>query len=216
MSVHAHHVKTPETLARCAGGLGLVFDPSPEFRWDYAPHLRPGEADPTPPGDQVGVYRTDPYGPMCGYNRTPAVIGVFAQPDGSHVLAWDDFKDGWGLGSRIGPGGCHLKVAIALEATAVVAERLGLERQLLVDGSGTCRVRLRQPEDPSAMQKNPTVVVEIDPTGNVKTEVEGATGAGCEALTRGIEEALGTVTHHEKKAEYYKPVQQQVKVGQSG
>lgn len=215
MSVHTHRVNNPEALARCAGGLGLAFDPSPEFRWDYSPHLRPGEADPTPPGEQVGVYRPDPYGPLCGFNRTPAVVGVFAQGDGTHVLAWDDFKDGWGLGSRIGPGGRHLKVAIALAECELAADRLGLGRKLSADADGRCRVALfRKTEDPD-MQKQPEVVIDIDPTGKVKIEVNGAAGTSCENLTRGIEQALGSVESHELKPEYYKPVQQQQRVGQT-
>lgn len=216
MSVHTLRITNPEAAARSAGGLRLVFDPSPDRRWDYSPHLRPGEADPTPPGTQIGVYRPEPYEPMCGFNRPPAVVGVFAQGDGTQVLAWDDFKDGWGLGSRIGPEGSHLKVAIALAGTELAAERLGLERSLAVADDGSCRVTLRRTTGDGDMQKQPEVVIDIDRTGGVKIEVNGAQGAGCEALTRDLERALGTVEKHELKPEYYKAQQQTVKVGQSG
>lgn len=215
MSVQTHRITNPEPLVHCAAGLGLAFDSSPERRWDYSPHLRPGEVDPTPPGRQTGVFRPEPYIPLCGFNRLPATVGVFAQEDGTYVLAWDDFKDGWGLGSRIGPGGSHLKVAIALAGTELVAERLGLERKLVVAGDGSCRVTLRRKGE-TDMQQPQVVVIDIDRTGGVKIEVEGGQGAGCEALTRGIEEALGSVESHERKPEYHKAQTQKVSVGQSG
>lgn len=43
----------------------------------------------------------------------------------------------------------------------------------------------------------------ISPEGKVQIEVQGVQGPGCTELTRGIEEALGSVEKREYKAEYY-------------
>ena len=40
------------------------------------------------------------------------------------------------------------------------------------------------------------------PNGEVLTEVHGIKGKGCEAVTKFIEDALGTVTERTHKAEY--------------
>jgi acylphosphatase len=58
------------------------------------------------------------------------------------------------------------------------------------------------------------VIVNVDPDGNVKVEAAGVKGQGCQALTRAIEQALGTTTADTKKSEYYQ--QEQARAGQSG
>jgi hypothetical protein len=46
------------------------------------------------------------------------------------------------------------------------------------------------------------IVVTISPSGDVTVTVNGATGSGCVAWTKALEEALGTVTTDRKTAEY--------------
>jgi hypothetical protein len=57
----------------------------------------------------------------------------------------------------------------------------------------------------------PQVIVNIDAAGEVKVEANGVTGSGCQALTRAIEESLGSTSADQKKPEYF----QQQKAGQS-
>jgi hypothetical protein len=47
------------------------------------------------------------------------------------------------------------------------------------------------------------VNIEISAKGDVTVEANGVRGSGCQALTRGIENALGTVTADTKKTEYF-------------
>ncbi len=47
----------------------------------------------------------------------------------------------------------------------------------------------------------------ILPDGTVKEEVRGMAGAGCEEVTRAIEDALGEVSEREHKPEYYQETQ---------
>ena len=54
-----------------------------------------------------------------------------------------------------------------------------------------------------------TVEVIIDSEGNVKVETRGIVGAGCEALSRAIEESLGVATSNVKKPEFYQGTAQQ-------
>jgi hypothetical protein len=49
----------------------------------------------------------------------------------------------------------------------------------------------------------------ISPTGEVKIEVKGAQGDSCLELTRGLENALGTVEDRQLKSEYYNQKEQQ-------
>lgn len=224
MSVITFDVNNPVALSAGADEVGLTLDTSGQQPWDYSPFLHAGEVDPTPPGRQVGVLRMRSPGPVCGFNRLPAAVGVFEKTipggeDGEELvgftLAWDDFRDGWGLGSRIGPNGAHLKTAIALVETSLAAERLDLDRRVVAYGNGTVRVTLSQRGD-QTMKAPVEVVIEIDQTGKVTTEVNGCTGSGCENLTKAIEDALGTVESTERKQEFYKPVPQTVKAGLAG
>ncbi len=203
--------ETMGIITDAARACGLVLDATGARPWDYSPHLKEGEADPTPAGPQVGVLRL-PGGAQLGFNRAPAVVGVFGE--GPYVLVWDDFREGWGLTSRIGHEGRHLKTAIALEATRHFAEAHGLDRGVSADGE-TVTVRLwRRGEAVTQMKQNPVVVVEIDPKGSVKIEVEGGQGASCSLLTRDLEKALGSAQDVEKKPEYHKDGVQHVNVGQ--
>lgn len=206
---HKTEAETLSIITDAARACGLVLDTSGERRWDYSPFLREGEADPTPPGPQHGVLRL-PGEVQLWFNRPPAVVGVFGE--GPYTLVWDDFREGWGLSSRIGHEGRHLKTAIALEATRQAAEAHGLERKVVADGE-TITVRLwRQGEN---VTQNPIVTIEIDQKGNATVEVDGMKGSGCSLLTKEIEKALGKVTDVEKKPEYNAPTQQTVKIGQS-
>lgn len=46
------------------------------------------------------------------------------------------------------------------------------------------------------------IVIDIDPSGDVKVEGKGFVGSECQALTKAIEEALGDVTKTELKPEF--------------
>jgi hypothetical protein len=51
---------------------------------------------------------------------------------------------------------------------------------------------------------DPTILVTIDPTGEVTVTVEGAAGPGCQALTRPLERALGVTRDDTRTADYYR------------
>jgi cytidylate kinase len=51
---------------------------------------------------------------------------------------------------------------------------------------------------------DPTILVTIDPTGEVTVSVEGAAGSGCQALTRPLEHALGMTREDTRTADYYR------------
>jgi hypothetical protein len=206
------HTTTAETLSiatEAALSCGMVLDTTGERRWDYAPFLRDGEADPTPAGPQIGVFRL-PADVNLGFNRPPAVVGVFGQ--GPYTLVWDDFREGWGLTSRIGYEGRHFKAAIVMETVRQFAEAAGLDRKVIAERE-TIKIRLwRKGAD---MTQNPIITIEIDEKGNVTIEVDGMKGSGCSLLTKDIEQALGKVVDTERKSEYNAPTQQTVKIGQS-
>lgn len=54
------------------------------------------------------------------------------------------------------------------------------------------------------MKNQSEIIVEIDEQGTPKVEVMGYVGKGCEALTEGIERALGAVAKQDKKLEYFR------------
>ena len=47
------------------------------------------------------------------------------------------------------------------------------------------------------------IIIDIDPMGGVKIEVNGAQGTSCMDLTRELEKNLGRVAARKQKAEYY-------------
>lgn len=47
------------------------------------------------------------------------------------------------------------------------------------------------------------VIVNIDADGNVTVAAQGVKGQGCQALTKAIEQALGTTTGDQKTADFY-------------
>ena len=51
---------------------------------------------------------------------------------------------------------------------------------------------------------DPTILVTIGPTGEVTVTVEGATGPGCQALTRPLEHVLGMTREDTRTADYYR------------
>lgn len=52
--------------------------------------------------------------------------------------------------------------------------------------------------------------ITIDKNGRVQVAVKGVRGAGCHALTKDLEEAIGTVEERNYTAEYYEqPVEDQ-------
>jgi hypothetical protein len=46
------------------------------------------------------------------------------------------------------------------------------------------------------------IVIEVSPTGEIKIEAVGFNGKGCEAATKAIEDALGTVGTRKRKPEF--------------
>lgn len=59
------------------------------------------------------------------------------------------------------------------------------------------------------------VKVVISPEGETVVSVEGVCGEGCEALTRGIEQALGRTAKNKRQPEYFQKAGQAQKKGQS-
>lgn len=53
-----------------------------------------------------------------------------------------------------------------------------------------------------------TVVVTVDPEGNVTVGAQGVKGAGCKQLTAAIEGAIGRTTEDVKTAEFFGAVGQ--------
>ena len=53
------------------------------------------------------------------------------------------------------------------------------------------------------MAKGHTIKITIDPQGKTKIEVDGIKGSSCEEITKGIENALGTVTSRKQTAEAF-------------
>ncbi len=51
---------------------------------------------------------------------------------------------------------------------------------------------------------DPTILVTIDPTGEITVSVEGVAGPGCQALTRPLERALGATREDTRTADYYR------------
>ncbi len=51
------------------------------------------------------------------------------------------------------------------------------------------------------MKTEPTITLEVDTDGHVIVEVSGVQGPACQALTKELEEALGTVTKKTLKPE---------------
>ncbi len=49
----------------------------------------------------------------------------------------------------------------------------------------------------------PTILIDIDPAGDVKITAQGYAGPGCHALTRDLEQQLGTTVRDERTREYY-------------
>ncbi|MEW6545047.1 MAG: DUF2997 domain-containing protein [Nitrospirota bacterium] len=48
------------------------------------------------------------------------------------------------------------------------------------------------------------VIVRIAPDGSVSVEVKGVKGQGCQALSKVLEDALGTTTSDRKTADFYR------------
>lgn len=56
--------------------------------------------------------------------------------------------------------------------------------------------------------------ITVTKDGEVKIRVKGVAGPGCEDLTKGIEQAMGTVVSREKTGEYFVETEQsEIKVG---
>lgn len=51
---------------------------------------------------------------------------------------------------------------------------------------------------------NEEIVIDVSPTGDVTVEGKNIEGSDCKALTREIEQALGTVTATKLKPEYHR------------
>ncbi len=57
------------------------------------------------------------------------------------------------------------------------------------------------------------ILIDVSPTGDVKIEGKGIAGSDCTALTKELEEALGTVTKRELKPEFHRQRSISKKVG---
>lgn len=57
------------------------------------------------------------------------------------------------------------------------------------------------------------LTITVSPEAETKIEVSGVTGSGCKALTKPIEDALGTVTSDKQTADYHKQPQQRQTAG---
>lgn len=57
------------------------------------------------------------------------------------------------------------------------------------------------------MQKE-TVIVTVSLTGETKVEATNVVGSGCQALTKGIEQALGATTGDKRKPEFLQSAKQ--------
>lgn len=49
----------------------------------------------------------------------------------------------------------------------------------------------------------PTILIDIDAAGDVKITVQGHPGPGCHALTRDLEQQLGSTLRDERTPDYY-------------
>lgn len=54
----------------------------------------------------------------------------------------------------------------------------------------------------------PQIEITISEAGDVQVEARGTSGAGCQQLTRAIEEAIGRTTADAKKPEFFQQAQQ--------
>lgn len=52
-----------------------------------------------------------------------------------------------------------------------------------------------------------TVEVTIDPQGKVTVETKGVVGQGCEALSRAIEQSIGSTIDNARKPEFFQQAQ---------
>lgn len=65
------------------------------------------------------------------------------------------------------------------------------------------------------MQKQPQIIVTIGTDGETTVEADGVIGKGCEALTKPMEDALGSRQSDKKKPEYQQQNRQARAHGQS-
>jgi acylphosphatase len=56
------------------------------------------------------------------------------------------------------------------------------------------------------------VIVQVKKDGSVQIQVQGHTGPGCLDLTKGIEDALGSVESRECSVEFYEAVTQDLEL----
>lgn len=61
------------------------------------------------------------------------------------------------------------------------------------------------------MANQPMIIVTVSPTGEVKVEATNVVGSGCQALTKGIEQALGATTGDKRKPEFLQSANQAAK-----
>lgn len=211
--VHRKTTQTLQIVAAAAARIGLEFSPGDADRWDYKPFLKEGESDPTPTEPQTGVLRINGGVPVLGFNRPPARVGVFGT--GPVVLVWDDFKEGWGLTSRLGHEGVHLAQALTMAEVEDFCLTHAWTSRLTVGPDQTMRFHLKPKE--GTVPATPEIIVSVDPKGGVKIEVEGCAGPSCQSLTAALEASLGTVVADERTADFnLKPTTARVNVGQGG
>lgn len=146
-----------------------------------------------PEGECLMVLRVKPFR-HCLSSREINEVGVYRH-DGGLLLAWDEFRDGFGLVSLIGSGGWRLLQRYRIAAIRRVCAALGLEEETLqLDYQGPFTL------ERAKMQKRVTVTVSPDGE-HVDIKTEGFTGNECQKATRELEAALGQVTSDKPTAE---------------
>lgn len=200
--VHQHTVHSIPIVTRAAAKLNLEFVAGDADRWQ-------GHDGQQPEGPQVGLLQIPGGGASLGLSRQTSRIGVFG--NGPYTLVWDDYRDGFGLVSRVGYRGRHLAAALTIAEVETFCDNNKLNSSLAVYGDDRLEFSITRE---GSMTAQPEIIVTIDPKGGVKIEVEGCSGPACESLTKGLEEALGKVTSNERTGDYHKAQTQQIKIGQ--
>jgi hypothetical protein len=207
MSAFHRVVTRADLLGPVAELCDLTYHPGRRWNPPVEPDLVEAAWDP-------GGVMTAP--PVLGLNREPAEAGVFTRGREAAII-WDDHRDGFGLGARVGAGGVRLRQASAIAEAEAFARENGLRHRQTVTGDGSLVVRLYPHSEEDSTVSQPEIIIEVDAKGGTTVTVDGVKGESCTLLTAGLEEALGKVKDREFLPEYHQqapPTTQRVNVGQ--